>query len=201
MHGRPADAGGLGVQPGAHLGVGGGHVVDAVEQRLEIQHGATHQQRDGAAGADLSDQALGVLHELGRAVRLQRVEDVDQVVGHGGPLLQAGFGGADVHAAVDQGRVHADDFTGLAALGQDGGQGQRAVGFTGSRGACNRNAGQRVGGRSQGRGQERVEASPARIRPKWPRRGRRSGAPASMMPRLRPGTTGPARKPRGTQCH
>src|SRR2546429_4944605 len=35
---------------------------------------------------------------------------------------------ADVHAAIDQGRVHADDFCGLAAFGQQPGQGQGGSG-------------------------------------------------------------------------
>jgi hypothetical protein len=47
-----------GLQPRAHGGVGGGHVVNAVEQRLEIQHGAAHQQRQGAARADLGHEPL-----------------------------------------------------------------------------------------------------------------------------------------------
>jgi hypothetical protein len=78
-------------QRGAHGGVGLGHVVQAVEQRLEVQHGAAHQQRQLAARADLIDQARGIGHELGGAVGLQRVADVDQVVRHGGEFTGVGL--------------------------------------------------------------------------------------------------------------
>jgi hypothetical protein len=45
VHGGPADVGGLGIQRGAHLRVGGRHLVQSLKQRLEVQHGAAHQQR------------------------------------------------------------------------------------------------------------------------------------------------------------
>ncbi len=135
MQRGPALLGGLRFQLRAHVGVGGGHVVNAVEQRLEVQHGAAHQQRQRAARADLGHQPGGVLHKLGRAVGLQRVADVDEVVRHGGKLVGRGLGGADVHAAVDQGRIDADDLDRQTLLGQHGGQGQGPSGFTRRRGA------------------------------------------------------------------
>jgi hypothetical protein len=47
--GQPFLGGASASSCGAHRGVGRGHVVQAVEQRLEIQHGAAHQQRQAAA--------------------------------------------------------------------------------------------------------------------------------------------------------
>ena len=101
------------------------------------------------ARADFTDQTLGVSHKLSGAVGLQGIENVDQVVRYGGLLVAGGFGGANVHAAIDQGRIHADDFTGLAALGQYSGQRQSSIGFAGCGGASNGNAGQGRGGSSQ----------------------------------------------------
>jgi hypothetical protein len=82
VHGGPAVRGGFGVDARAHGRIGRGHGVDAVEQRLEIQHGAAHQQRQRAARADLADEPRGIGHEGGGAVALARIEDVDQVVRH-----------------------------------------------------------------------------------------------------------------------
>ena len=45
MHGRPAKAGGFGVQLGAQRGVALRQFVKAVHQCLEVQHGAADQQR------------------------------------------------------------------------------------------------------------------------------------------------------------
>lgn len=59
---------------------------------------------------DLSMKSLGVLHKSGSAVALQRVQDVDQMMWNLGQLISSGFGRADVHATVDQGGVHTDDF-------------------------------------------------------------------------------------------
>jgi len=135
MQGRPALLGRLGFDLGAHLGVGGGHVVNAIKQGLEVQHGAAHQQWQCAARADLGDEPGGVLHKLGGAVGLQRIADVDEVVRHGGALVGRGLGGANVHAPVHQGRVHADDLDRPALFAQHGGQRQCAGGLARRRGA------------------------------------------------------------------
>ncbi|MCY1515204.1 hypothetical protein D9M68_497800 [compost metagenome] len=133
MHGRPAERGGFGVQARAHGGVGRGHGVDAVEQRLEVQHGAAHEQRQRAARADGVDEPRGVGDEGGGAVAVARIEDVDQVVRHRGLLGGGGLGGADVHAAVDQRRVDADDLDRLQP-----GHGQGDGGLAGRGGAGER---------------------------------------------------------------
>ena len=82
MQRRPALARRLRFQFGAHGRVGLRHRVESVEPGLEVQHGAAHQQRELAAGIDLAHQSLGVGQELGGAVGLQRIADVDQVVRH-----------------------------------------------------------------------------------------------------------------------
>jgi hypothetical protein len=109
VHRGPAFLPRLGVQLCPYGGVGRGHVVQAMRQRLEIQHGAAHQQRQPPARADLADQAARIQHEFGSAVGLPGVADVDQVVRDGGEFGCRGLGGADVHAAVHQRRIDADD--------------------------------------------------------------------------------------------
>ena len=109
MQRRPAARGGLGIDARAHPGIGLGHGVQAFAQGLEVQHRAADQQGQVSALRDLVDEPPRVGHEARRGIGLRRIEDVDQVVRHLGALGSAGLGGADVHAAVDEGRIDADD--------------------------------------------------------------------------------------------
>ena len=80
---RPAVARRARVDRGAHRGVGLGHRVEAVEQRLEVQHRAADQQaavRRARAISSISRVRVG--DEARRRVALGRIEDVDQVVRH-----------------------------------------------------------------------------------------------------------------------
>ena len=110
MQGRPTQCCSLNVQLGANARVAGGHVVHALKKCLEVEHGAPHQQGQGATAADVGNQLARIAGEFGGAVSLQWVADVDQVVWYLCQLFFGGFGGANVHAAVHQGRVHAHDF-------------------------------------------------------------------------------------------
>jgi hypothetical protein len=109
VQGRPAGACGALVDCRADRGIGLGQRVEAIEQRLEIEHRAADEQRDRAARADRRDRRVGVGDEARRRIALGRVDDVDQVVRHGSALGRARLRGADVHAAVDERRVDADD--------------------------------------------------------------------------------------------
>ena len=106
---RPAVFGGFGIQPGADVGTGTGQVVHGMQQRARIQHRATHQQRQAAACLDLVDQPPGIGGKFCSAVALNRVADIDKVVRRRISFFGRGLGGADVHVAVHQRRVHADD--------------------------------------------------------------------------------------------
>ncbi len=112
----PAEPGGLGVEFGAHGRIGLRQFGQAGLQRLEVEQGAADDQGLGAALANFLDKPARVRSELRRAIALRRVEDVEQVVHGLGALVSAGLGGADIHAAIDQRRVHADEFHGFAAL-------------------------------------------------------------------------------------
>lgn len=124
MQGRPADLGRLTGNVFAHLGVRRRHVVQTVDQGLEIQHGAAHQQRLPAPLSDLLNQDQRIASKLRGAVGLAWVADINQVVGHGRQFVGCGLGRAHIHAPVDQGRIHADDFHRPALS-----QGQGGCGF------------------------------------------------------------------------
>jgi hypothetical protein len=73
--GQRVDARQLGVQRRPALGAAcasscartlasAGGMSSRPSQRLEVQHGAAHQQRRAPARADVGDQARGVAHEL-----------------------------------------------------------------------------------------------------------------------------------------
>ena len=138
----PAARCGLGIERGAQAAVRRRHLVQAVEQRLEVEHRAADQQRQSAARVDLADQPRRVGDELRRRVGLARVEHVDQVMRHGGAFGGTGFGGADVHVAVDQRRVDADDFDAPVRLERFGDR-ERGRALARGRRPCEAQAGQR----------------------------------------------------------
>ena len=81
---------------------------------------------------DLLDQRQRIAHKLGSAVGIERVTDVEQVVGNAGLFLHAGLGRSDVHTAVDEGGIDTDDLYRPLA-GQLLGQRNGGAGFAGVR--------------------------------------------------------------------
>ena len=77
MQCSPAFFSGFLFDGGADGGVGGGHIVQPVEQRFEIQHRSAHQQRQFAPRGDVMDKRGGIAHKFGGAVGVERVADVD----------------------------------------------------------------------------------------------------------------------------
>ena len=62
------------------------------------------------------NQAAGIPCKLCGTVALRRIEDVDEVVRRLRAFSQRRLGGSDVHAPVDQGGVHIDDFHGCLPM-------------------------------------------------------------------------------------
>ena len=118
------------LQLAADLRIGGRQAVEAIDEGVVIHHGAAHNQRQAAARVDFAAQAQAVIQKIGHAVALRRVDDVDEVVRYGSALGRSGLSGADVHAAVNQRGIEADDFQ-----RQLFGQSKRERGFTGGGGA------------------------------------------------------------------
>lgn len=94
---------------GAHRRIGLGHVRQPAQQGVEVQAGAAGQDRDAPARGDLFHRPARVGGELGGRIGLPRLAHVDQMVRRRHLFGRAGLGRADVQAAVDQGRVDADD--------------------------------------------------------------------------------------------
>ncbi len=109
MHGRPADFRRPGLELRPDFGVGTGQIRQAPLQGAEVQHGAADQQRGIAARADQLHLAQRIDAKLGRGIRLARITDIDQAVRRHGQGGGIGLGGADIHAAVHQRRIDADD--------------------------------------------------------------------------------------------
>ncbi|KAG0910045.1 hypothetical protein G6F31_021569 [Rhizopus arrhizus] len=84
MQRGPALRGCAGFQCGAQGRVGLRQVVQPVAKRLVVHHRAAGQQRNASPRADLVDQAQRGGAELGRRIRLRRVQDVQQVLRHAG---------------------------------------------------------------------------------------------------------------------
>ena len=117
MHRRPAELRRLVIQRCTRGRVGGGQVIEAGRECTRIEHRAAHQQRQSTSAANFADQLPRIAHEAGGRIRLARIDQIDQVMRHGSQLGRGRFGSADVHAAIDQRRVDADDLD-LEALDQ-----------------------------------------------------------------------------------
>ncbi|MNZ73634.1 hypothetical protein D3C78_920520 [compost metagenome] len=117
-----------GLEFGTHRSVSRRHVRQAIDQCLVVEHGATDQQRDFAARGDFGHGLKGIGAKLRSRVALGRVANIDKTMWMGSQYLLGGLGAADVHAAVDEGRVDADQLA-----GQDLGQLDGKVGLAGRR--------------------------------------------------------------------
>ena len=183
----PALLGSARVNRGAHHRIAGRHRVDAVDQGFEVQHRAAHQQGNASPAIDLADQAACIGHKQCGRVGAGGLDQVDQVVRHGGAVGRAGLGSADVQAPVDLGRIDADDLDRPAG---GGGQGEGGL-------ATGRRAGDADGapgwGSQPSKADRRlrrccrvasVAARHARFRPLRlrPAAARRHAAPASKPP-------------------
>jgi len=146
---RQAALGPFGFELAPQRRVGLRQLGQAVEQGLEVEHGATCEDGQAAPGMNGLDQVQGRLAEGGGGPGLAGFEDVDEMMGNAAPFLGRGLGGADVHAAIDQGGIDADDLT-TEPFGQTHGQLRLA------------------GGRGAEQGQDRKGCV------HWPRRNRRS---------------------------
>jgi hypothetical protein len=76
----PAIAFGFGGDLRAQGGIGFRHRCEAVQKRLEIQAGASGEDREFPAREDVVDGDAGVAREVGRGIRLPRITDIDQVM-------------------------------------------------------------------------------------------------------------------------
>ena len=74
--------------------------VELVDHRPQVEAGAADEQRPVTPSLDVGDRRPGPVGEGGDGEVLPRVDQVDEVVGHLGPLGGRRLGGADVHAAV-----------------------------------------------------------------------------------------------------
>ena len=108
MHGRPTELLRFGGQSRAGRRVGFRQVGQPLLQRAEVQPGTADQQRHPALRADPPHRRQRVGAEIRCRIRLAGIADVDQRVRMARQCRRVGFRRADVHAAVDQRRIDAD---------------------------------------------------------------------------------------------
>ena len=117
MQRRPAALARLGVDGGAHFGIGLRQGVEPADQRPVVEHRAADDQRDLASRQNFSDRPDRLLAPAARGIAAVRIDDIDQVMRHGRALGGARLGGADVEAAIHLRRVHRHDLE-RRALGE-----------------------------------------------------------------------------------
>ena len=155
MQHLPALASRLGLQLRAQGGVGCRHISQTFQQCLEIQHGAAHQQRNTTTRRGCRHGLQGVGTKLCRRIGLRRVANIDQLMR---VLRQHGlarFGRTDVHVAIDQGRIDANQLARQGAS-QGQGQGQQRAKPQGQAQAQGAAQGIERGNRAQPQGQRRT---------------------------------------------
>lgn len=81
--------------------------------RLEIEGGASREDRCRAATGDLPDESIRLLDEASNVPPLPGIEHVDEVVRDRGPLSGSRLGRSDIETAVDLTGVGGDDFEGM----------------------------------------------------------------------------------------
>ncbi len=115
----------FGLQRGGHVRVAtrDGEVVD---DRAQVEPGATDQQRMMPARRNALQRRPRRLLELGDGEVLVRVDEVEQMVRHGGPRRGAGLRRPDVHAAVHAHGIDGDD---LAVTPSAGASAQGVLGL------------------------------------------------------------------------
>ncbi len=110
MQRGPAVAGGVGIERRAHSAIGGGQVVQTLRERLVVQHRAADQQRHTPARLDFADEPQRIRAKLGGGIRFGGIDDVDQMMRRHRAFVGGRLGGADIHLAIHERRIDADDF-------------------------------------------------------------------------------------------
>ena len=137
MEGRRAFLGQPGREGGGDGRIDGRYLGDTVQQALEIQTGAAHQQRHMAPGQHGLCLGHGLVGPAAGADLLFRGQKAVQVVRAAGPLFGRGLGRDEREVAVDLAGVGVDDLS-LQGFGQGQGRG----GLAAARGAGQTDDGQ-----------------------------------------------------------
>ena len=101
---------GDGVEPLAHPCIGAGAGKESPCERTVVQTSAANENRPVSTCVDAFDGREGITDESRGGVLLDRVHDIDQMVGNAALLAGGYLVGADVEAAVDGGGIATDDF-------------------------------------------------------------------------------------------
>ena len=81
----------------------------AGEEGINIKPRAAHQNRNATAAENILAAGSSILHIAGDGIILHRICHINHMMRYGRLLFSGGFGGADIHAAVDLHRVGRDD--------------------------------------------------------------------------------------------
>lgn len=102
--------GGFAVELGAHSRIRARQHRETVTQGAQVKQRPADEQRQSAARANFVDKRAGLARKTSRRVRFRRIQDVDQMMRHDASNRRRRLGRAYVETAIDERRIHADDF-------------------------------------------------------------------------------------------
>jgi hypothetical protein len=94
---------------------------EAICKCAEIEAGSTGDDGEFVAVGNFAQGCAGLPAVVAGGEGLVGVGDVDEVMRDAGALFGCGFGGAEVHAAIDGDGIATDDFS-VEALGERAGE-------------------------------------------------------------------------------
>ena len=114
--------------------VTGGAGEEALSEGAQVEAGSAGDNGESSAAGDFAQGCASLSAVVAGGERLIGVGDIDEVVRDVGAFFGCGFGGAEIHTAIDGDGIATDDFA-VEALGEGEGEG----GFAAAGGAKEEN--------------------------------------------------------------
>src|SRR5271165_2269710 len=109
MNGVPAVGGRGGIDVGTNLHISLRQIRNAGGEGMEIEHRAADQQGQAATRPNILHRRECIADEFPGGILLSRIANINQMMGMAGAQQGGRLGRADIHAAVDERGIDADD--------------------------------------------------------------------------------------------
>ena len=110
MHCRPTDGSGFFRHPFPNRHIRRRQFIHAFPQSLRVEHRTAHDKREPPARRNFGHEPQGICPKVCGRITLVDVPDINQMMRTNREFFLRGFGGADVHTAVNEGRIDRNNF-------------------------------------------------------------------------------------------